>query len=85
MHISGHRLSLIITTLLLCLWIFAGCASGTTDSALTDSRASAPGEEAPASTALFASSGLMTVPAPTVICGHAFTILAIEAWAADVL
>ena len=65
MHISGHRLSLIITTLLLCLWIFAGCASGTTDSALTDSRASAPGEEAPASTDSQATASDEEVPAFT--------------------
>ena len=65
MHISGYRFSLIITTLLLCLWIFAGCASGTTDSALTDSRASAPGEEAPASTDSQATASDEEVPAFT--------------------
>ena len=65
MRISGHRLSFIITTLLLCLWIFAGCASGTTDSALTDSRASAPGEEAPASTDSQATASDEEVPAFT--------------------
>lgn len=38
MHISGHRLSLIISALLLCMWIIGGCASN--DSTITDSHAS---------------------------------------------
>ena len=38
MHISGHRLSFIITTLLLCLWIIGGCASNASSPAQTESR-----------------------------------------------
>ena len=38
MRISGHRLSFIITTLLLCLWIIGGCASNASSPAQTESR-----------------------------------------------
>ena len=38
MHISGYRFSLIITTLLLCMWIFGGCASNAASPAQIDSR-----------------------------------------------
>lgn len=38
MHISGHRLSLIISALLLCMWIIGGCASNASSPAQTESR-----------------------------------------------
>ena len=38
MHISGYRFSLIITTLLLCMWIIGGCASNAASPAQIDSR-----------------------------------------------
>ena len=38
MHISGHRLSLIISALLLCMWIIGGCASSASSPAQIESR-----------------------------------------------
>ena len=38
MHNSGYRFSLIITTLLLCMWIIGGCASNAASPAQIDSR-----------------------------------------------
>lgn len=38
MHISGHRLSLIISALLLCMWIIGGCASNAASPAQIESR-----------------------------------------------
>ena len=38
MHISGHRLSLIISALLLCMWIIGGCASNASSPARIESR-----------------------------------------------
>ena len=38
MHISGYRFSLIITTLLLCMWIIGGCASNAASPAQIESR-----------------------------------------------
>ena len=38
MHISGYRFSLIITTLLLCIWIIGGCVSNAASPAQIDSR-----------------------------------------------
>ncbi len=38
MHISGYRFSLIITTLLLCMWIIGGCASNAASPAQIGSR-----------------------------------------------
>ena len=38
MHISGHRLSLIISALLLCMWIIGGCASNASSPAQIESR-----------------------------------------------
>ena len=44
MHISGHRFSFIITTLLLCLWIIGGCTSDASSTAHTDSTATESGK-----------------------------------------